>query len=190
MPSLDPQDRASSPVRQPPWLVAAVTVLVGAMSMGLVWPQFFFREEPANPPTKTTPSQLYPPLPILNRRVAMLQQSTDPVERDALCRPFAAYARRLDRILQPDARVFLSGMLGRDNASRLRVYFFLRNYLFPRAVEISLDGKAVAHESWFEGVPSDSPDEIRMKGFDVLLHTPANNFDLQILPLTRKGEPK
>jgi len=129
-------------------------------------------------------------LASLDRRIATLQQIADPVERDKLCTPFSAYGRALDRALPPDARIFLSGVLGQANGSRLRIYYFLRNYLFPRTVEISLDGQAIFHESWFEGVPADSPDELRAKGFDLLLNMPAGGDDIQRMPLSPKGAPR
>ena len=187
MPLRDIQKRRSPAARQPQWSATAVTVVVGAMSAWLTWTQLFPGAEPANQAVR---SNLYPALPSLSQRAATLREIADPVERDKLCTPFSAYARALDRALQSDARVFLSGILGKENGSRLRIYYFLRNYLFPRDVEISLDGKAVFHESWFAGVPTDSPEELRTKGFDLLLHMPTSSDDIQIMPLTSKGVPK
>jgi len=158
------------------------------MSVFLTWPQVFSGPEPAGHPASPKPPTLpNPSLPSLSQRAAMLRQITDPVERDKLCTPFSAYGRSLDRGLPPDARVFLSGIIGRDNGSRRRVYYFLRNYLFPRSVEISLDGKAVFHEEWFEGVPCESPEELRTKGFDLLLLMAPHSDDIQVIPLTPKG---
>ena len=187
MSHLDLEKRPSPAIQQPQWPAIAVTVLVGAMSAWLTWPQLFPGTEP---PNQAARSNLSPPLPRLSQRAATLRQIADPVERDKLCTPFSAYARSLDRVLQPDARVFLSGLLGKENGSRLRIYYFLRNYLFPRDVEISLDGKAVFHESWFAGVPNASPDELRTKGFDLLLHMSTSSDDIQLMPLTSKGVPK
>ena len=164
----------------PPWPIMLVTLLIGVMAVWLAWPQVFPGPDQANEIT----------LPNLNQRASALRQTTDPVERDKFCVPLSAYARALDRALPPDARVFLSGMVGKDNGPRGGYYFFLRNYLFPREVEISLDGKAVYHEGWFEGVPCDSPAELRTNGFDLLLLMPTNSNEIQIIPLTQKGTPK
>ena len=168
-----------------------MTLLVGALSLWLTWSQVVADPEPANETTNPNkPGVLNLTLASLDRRVATLRRTADPVERDKLCTPFSAYARSLDRVLQPDARIFLSGVVGMDNATKMRAYYFLRNYLFPRSVEISLDGMAVFHEWWFEGVPCDSPEELRAKGFDLLLLTPKSGNDIQMMPLSKKGEPR
>ena len=180
MPRPDLQDRTPPARAQAQWPVISVTVLVGAMSVWLAWPRFFPGLQSADEAT----------LANLNRRVAMLRQITDPIERDKLCTPLSAYGRALDRALPPDARVFLSGIIGQDNGPRLRLYYFLRNYLFPRNVEISLGGKAVFKEWWFDGVPCESPAELRRNGFDLLLLMPTNGNDMQIIPLTPKGVPR
>ena len=125
-------------------------------------------------------------LPNLDRRVALLRQVDDPISRDSFNGGFNAFARQLDRTLPKDARIFLSGMLGKSNASQLGYYFILRNYLFPRTVAVSLDGKPVLQEGWFEGIPSDSPSELRANGFDLLLGFSTNNT-LRVIPLTQKG---
>jgi hypothetical protein len=155
-----------------------VTVLIGATAIWLVWPQVFPGPEQANEMT----------LPNLDRRASALRQITDPVKRDSYCVPLSAYARALDRALAPDARLFFSEMLGKTNGPKLGYYFFFRNYLFPRTVEISLDGKAVYHEGWFEGVPCDSLAVLQTNGFDLLVNYESNGFALA--PLTQKGVPR
>jgi hypothetical protein len=162
------------------WPVVAVTLLVGAVAVCLAWPQVFPGPDQANDIT----------LPNLNQRASGLRQISDPVERDRFCVPLSAYGRALDRALPPDVRVFLSGMIGKANGPRLGYYYFLRNYLFPRDVEISLDGKAIFHVDGFEGVPCDSPEVLRTNGFDLLLLMPTNSDNIQIIPLTQKGVPK
>lgn len=157
------------------WEGTAVTVLVAMVALGLTWPELVATDgRPAG-------------LPALDRRADTLAAIADPVERDGLCTPLAAQARALDRRLPEDARVFLSGVVGPGLGPRLRVYYFLRNYLFPRPVEISLDGKARFHEWWFDGVPGDSADELRAHGFDVQLRF-ADDGTLDVVPLTPRGE--
>ena len=119
----------------------------------------------------------------------MLRQVEDPIRRDSFNGGFNAFARQLDQKLPRDARIFLSGMIGKNNESQVGYYFVLRNYLFPRTVAISLDEKPVFHDGWFEGIPCDSPGELRTNGFDLLLGFSTNNT-LRVIPLTQKGAPK
>ena len=127
-------------------------------------------------------------LPVLDRRVTVLRKITDPVERDFLCIRESSGVRRLDRVLSPDARVFVSGMIGETNGSIAGYYFFLRNYLFPRDVQISLGGKTIFHEEgWFEGTPCESPEELRMNGFDLLIRYRCNTNKVELIVLTPKG---
>jgi hypothetical protein len=173
--------KATPPARpRPQWTVILTTVLIGVTAVWLAWPQVFPGPEQANAMT----------LPNLSQRAAELEQITNLVQRDSMCVPLSAYGRSLDLALAPDARVFLSGLIGKDNGGRGGYYFFLRNYLFPRTVEISLDGKALYHEGWFEGVPCDSPAILRTNGFDLLLLMPTNSNNIEIIPLTQKGVPK
>jgi hypothetical protein len=178
MPPPNRQNKTAPARPRREWTVILVTLLVGMTAVWLAWPQVFPGPEQANEPT----------LPNLNQRASALRQITDPVKREYIS--MSAYGRALDRALAPDARVFLSGMIGKDNGPRGGYYFFLRNYLFPRTVEISLDGKTVYHEAWFEGVPCDSPDELRTNGFDLLLLMATNSDQIKIIPLTQKGVPK
>jgi hypothetical protein len=154
-----------------------VTLLVGATAIWLAWPQFFPGPEQANEMT----------LPNLSRRASFLRHIADPVERDKYCVPLSSFGRALDRALPPDARVFFSHMTGETNGPKLGYYFFLRNYLFPREVQISLGDKAIFHETgWFEGTPCDSPAELQTNGFDLLVRYGTNGFTL--VPLTPKGK--
>ena len=161
------------------WPMMLVTLLIGTTAACLAWPQIFSGSGQVNEAT----------LPNLDRRVTMLRQVDDPVRRDSFNGGFSAFARQLDRTLPKDARIFLSGMIGTNNESQVGYYFVLRNYLFPRTVAISLDEKPVFHDGWFEGIPCDSPGELRTNGFDLLLGFSTNNT-LRVIPLTQKGVPK
>jgi len=159
----------------------AVTFLVGGLAVSLLSAQFTESKNPNREPT----------LPELNQRVALLAPLTDPIKRDSYCVPLSAYGRTLDRALAPNARVFLSGMIGEANGPKLGYYFFLRNYLFPREVAISLGTDPVYHEAgWFSGTSCDSPAELQTNGFDLLLRMPTNSNNIEIIPLTQKGVPK
>jgi hypothetical protein len=130
-----------------------------------------------------------PRLQDLDRRAAVLRKITDPVQRDGLCVPLSAYGRALDRALPRDSRVFLSGMVGKTNGGKLGYFYFLRNYLFPRDVEISLDAKPLFKGEWYEGVPCDSAAQLQTNGFDLFIRLGQNDA-FQLIPLTTNGIPK
>jgi hypothetical protein len=153
-----------------------VTVLIAIMALCLVWPQIF--------PDPAQADQMN--LPNLDKRAAMLRQVTNPIQRDSVCIGLSALGRQIDQALQPNARVYLADMLGPTNAPALGYYYFLRNYLFPRDVEISL-GPVVFHDQDIEGVGSDSPEIIKSNGFDIVLAFPNNQ--IQAIPLTTNGVP-
>ena len=156
-----------------------VTIAVGIFALGLVIAEF----------SPATNGSVKMNLPALNQRAALLRQVDDPVRRDAMCIPLSAYSRALDRALDPTARVFLSGMIGKENGGRRGYYFFLRNYLFPRELEISLGRPSVFHNEWTDGTDCDSADVLRTNGFDLFLRF-GSDGNISIIPLTEKGVPK
>jgi hypothetical protein len=151
-----------------------ITLLAAILAVCLVWPQIFPGPDQANAMN----------LPNLDKRAAMLRQTSDPIRRDSVCIGLSAMGRQLDQALQPDARVYLAGMLGTSNAPALGYYYFLRNYLFPRDVQISL-GPVVFADNGFYGTNSDSPAVLQTNGFDIIIGFPNNQ--IQVLPLTSKG---
>ncbi len=153
-----------------------VTVSIAVLALCLAWPQIF------PDPDKTNQINL----PNLDKRADMLRQITDPIQRDSVCVGLSAMGRQLDQALPPNARVYLAGMLGHANAGSLGYYYFLRNYLFPRDVEISL-GPVIYHDEDMEGTNSDSPEVIKAHGFDIILGFPNNQ--IHVLPLTTNGIP-
>jgi hypothetical protein len=154
----------------------AVLLFVGVLAVDLVIAQPDYTQK--NPDLS---------LSLLNQRADFLSQITDPIQRDQNCIGLSAMGRQLDKALAPDARIFISGMLGPTNASKSGYFFFLRNYLFPRDLEISLNTNVICAPDGFEGTPCDSPAELQTNGFDLLIRS-ENNFDL--VPLTKKGLPK
>jgi hypothetical protein len=155
-----------------------VTVCIGIMAVCLLWPQVF----PASDQTE----QLN--LPNLDKRAAMLRQVTDPVQRDQYGIGLSHEGRELDRLLQPDARVYLAGMLGPTNVGGLGYYYFLRNYLFPRDLQISVGKVKFTDNGGFDGADATSADELKSNGFDIVIGFPNNQ--IQVIPLTPKGVPK
>src|ERR1051325_6496732 len=87
-----------------PTLIA--TLLIGAMAAALSWPQIFPSAAQANEPT----------LPNLSKRADTLRQISDPLRRDQMCIGLSAYGRALDKAISKDARVFMSGAIGKENA--------------------------------------------------------------------------
>jgi hypothetical protein len=157
-----------------------VTLVIGIVAIWLAWPQF---SQSSDPNALATLKDLE------TRRLPQMLRATDPIQREGV--GLSVYGRQLDRALPKDARVFLSGMVGKENASRGGYYFFLRNYLFPRKLEISLGQPAVYKSDgsvWVDGNPCDSPDVLRTNGFDLFLRF-GNDNNIQIIPLTQKGVP-
>jgi hypothetical protein len=151
-----------------------ITLLAAILTVCLVWPQIFPGPDQANAMN----------LPNLDKRAAMLRQTSDPIRRDSVCIGLSAMGRQLDQALQPDARVYLANMLGPTNTPALGYYYFLRNYLFPRDVEISV-GPAIFSDKEFDGTNADSPAILQTNGFDIVIGFPNNQ--IQVLPLTQKG---
>ena len=156
-----------------------MTIAVGIVALGMLIAEF----------APATNGSVKMNLPALDQRVAMLRRTDDPIKRDSMCIPLSAYSRALDKAIDPSARVFLSGMIGKENGGRRGYYFFLRNYLFPRELEISLGRPSVFHNEWTDGTDCDSPDILRTNGFDLFLRF-GNDGNISLIPLTEKGVPK
>ena len=152
-----------------------LTLLVGGAALGLITAQFTWAH---NPTCEIS-------LLNLDSRVPLLESATNWVQRENYCVPFAHFARSLDVRLRPDARVFVSGIVGTTNTSESGFYFYLKNYLFPRDVEISLDGKSIAGNDRIYGVPCGSTNVLKARGFDVMIQFSNNAYD--VVALTPKG---
>jgi hypothetical protein len=126
-------------------------------------------------------------LETLRHRATMLAGIADPVQRESHCVAMAALSRALDEELPKNTRIFMSGMLGETNSSTLGYYYFFRNYLFPRDLEISLDGRVTNTVQGFAGVPCDSPQVLTSNGFDLMITVNGGNWKL--IPLTKNGVP-
>jgi hypothetical protein len=153
-----------------------VTILVVAVAAGLVIAQFSYAQDPN--------SQIS--LANLDKRADVLSQITDPVEREKLDIGLSAEGRQLDAVIPKDARVFMTGMVGHTNQPSLGYYYFFRNYLFPRDLEISLD-QGHFGKGGFYGTTTDDPEVARTNGFDLMIRF--DNNSLQFIPLTAKAVP-
>ncbi|MDD5141500.1 MAG: hypothetical protein PHY43_14720 [Verrucomicrobiales bacterium] len=129
------------------------------------------------------------------QRATMLGNETDPLKRDSMCIPLSAFGRSVDAQIPTNARVFLAGMLGPENAGGLGYFYFLSNYLFPREVAISLGQPPVYN---LAGVPQGrnpaSLDELTQAGYDLVLQlTPDGRIESRALkplqPSQIKPEP-
>ena len=180
-------NRSKKPSRQPQlpavpaprkdWSQVVATLALGAVAWGLLRPQFL-----ADPAQAGESS-----LSNLSKRAAMLARISDPVERERHCIGLAAYARSLDRALAKDARVFVGGLVGKENGPRAGYFYFLRNYLFPREVRLSLHGPGTfIGDGSFEGVSTDSLAELQTNGFDLFIQIDPNG-GIRQTPLTPKG---
>jgi len=181
------------------WPAILVTVLVGVFALTLIYPAVF-----------ATDPQGQNRMHLLSKGFPVLRNNENPMQRDTLDfilnggnditdpriapyvqRPMglAALSRAYDQMLPKNARVFLSGMVGKENTSREGYYFFLRNYLFPRDVEISL-GKPAVYLSddtpWMDGIDCTDPDVLRTNGFDLFLKFGSDN-SITPIPLTPNG---
>lgn len=157
-----------------------LTLIIGIMAAGLVVSSLAPASRAADQQTN---------LALLNERAAVLSHVSDPVERDKMCIPLAAYGRALDRALDKNARIFISGVVGTKNTGNGGYYFFLRNYLFPRDVEISLGQPPVFTCEWAAGIDCDSPQVLQSNGFDLLVRL-GSNGQVSLIPLTVKGVPR
>lgn len=166
--------KAGSSLDTPRLIVTILALLVAA---GLVAAQFSYASDPT--------SQIS--LSNLDHRAEALSTITDPVQRDRYGIGLAYSARQINAVLSPDARVFLTDMTGETNAPHLGFYFFLRNYLFPRDVEISLTNGHWGKAGGYLAPACDSPDIIKSNGFDLMIRF--DNNQLQFVPLTPKAVP-
>ena len=126
-------------------------------------------------------------LPNLDKRAAMLRQVSDPIQRDNMCIGLSASARRLDAVLPPHARIYMTGMLGPTNQGSLGWYYFMRNYLYPRDLEIYV-GQGSFTRNGFTGQEADSAEMLKTNGFDLAIVF--QNNQIQLVPLTTNGVPK
>jgi hypothetical protein len=173
-------DEIPTPAPPPParaidWPAVVVTLLVGAAAFGLIAAQFSWAHNPTNQYS----------LANLDARVPLLESTTNWVQREQYCVPFAHFARDLDSRLRPNARVFITGIVGSTNMSHAGFYFYLKNYLFPRDVEISLDGKSIIGNDRFYGVPCSSTNVLKANGFDMMIKF--SNSMQQVITLTSNG---
>jgi hypothetical protein len=178
----------SPPPRAIRWPRAVVTVLVGVVAVGLVvvqlvWAAQFARaqSDPASPKNQAIlGNQLS--LSLLDDRATKLEADTNWNDH---CIGLAAMGRELDAALAPGARVFVPEMLGPTNLPKAGYYYFMKNYLFPREVAISLDGKSTGTSDGFYGIPCDSPEVLRSNGFDVIIDF--TDRGPRVTPLTPKA---
>ncbi len=152
------------------------------MAIGLVAAQFSYAQDPQGPQSQIS-------LSSLSQRATFLGQITNLIERDQYCVPLSSLGRKLDAAFAPDAKVFMTGMLGPTNNGATGYYYYFRNYLFPRHLQISLDGKATYGEDGFSGIPCDSPDILKSNGYDAVILFQDGNIQ-NVIALTPKAARK
>lgn len=95
-----------------------------------------------------------------------LARLTEIADRDNAANMAAPADRRLDLELPPEARVFMTGMTGTNNAGKAGNYYYLAYFLFPREVAVSLDPPHITADG-IHGRTTDSDQEMLTNGFDV-----------------------
>jgi hypothetical protein len=126
------------------------------------------------------------------QRATILGNETDPIKRDSMCIPLSAFGRSVDAQIPTNARVFMAGMLGPENAGGLGYYFFLTDYLFPREVSISLGQPPTYNLAGVaQGRNPASLDELSNAGYDLVLQlTPDGHVESKVLkPLGKPPGP-
>jgi hypothetical protein len=156
-----PSQNAASPAngfsRWLEWLAALAVVLVAAAA---VYESFF-----ADP--QQSGQGMYSQF---QQRATALGNVTDPIQRDSMSIPLSAFGRSMDAQMPTNARVFLAGMLGPENAGGLGYYYFLTYYLFPREVAISLGQPQTYNLAGVaQGRNPTNLDELKQAGYDLVM---------------------
>ena len=111
-------------------------------------------------------------LPQLFERQAMLAALTNDVARDGACIPLSVYCRNLAQALPENARIYMTNMLGPENAGKCGYLYFMRYYLFPREVAIALNQTARHTSKGATGIPAESDSQLRAAGYDIVVDFP------------------
>lgn len=166
------------------WLERCAVVLVVLVALAAVRGVFFPKDAEINMGLSQ--------FSIHQKRAEMLARESDPIKRDSLCIPLSAFGRSIDAQLPPDARVFLLGMLGKENEGKLGYYYFLTYYLFPREVAIAMDKPAVfVLTGEATGRNPASASELAQAGYTLAMQeTPDGRWQSQLLKPTPQPAPE
>ena len=125
-------------------------------------------------------------------RGKLLANIPDIVKRDDMVSVTSGGDRRFDMQLPANARLFITGVTGTTNTSKLGYYYYLTYYLFPREVAVSLDQPRFAMDG-FQGRSTESDAEIWANGFDMrldLMPDASLNFKTpRVLPMREPTNP-
>jgi hypothetical protein len=166
--------------------IRLVTLLLGAAAAVLFVKQVEYVLPEPVPGARDYDDHYFHSLASKGQRAHLFRLRPNPIDREMSCLPMAAFARSLDERIKPEARIFVSGVLGTNDLRRTALYCVLRNYLFPREMEISLDGRPVQVGSGYDGVPYKTRGGLRTNGFDIIVEINPDNT-VTLFPLTRKG---
>jgi hypothetical protein len=96
--------------------------------------------------------------------------AADVVRREFMATTSSGNFRQLDQAIAPDARVFASGLIGKENGRRLGNFFWAIYYLFPRHIAASLDvPPRFTSAGWLDGRDARSSEELLQRGYDLQL---------------------
>jgi hypothetical protein len=94
----------------------------------------------------------------------------DPVGREFEATATSGILRQIDDSLDPQARVFVKGVLGEANGLRLGNLFAVNHHLFPRPIAISVGAPPQFQPGgWFTGQPPDSDEQLLALGYDIIM---------------------
>jgi len=105
-------------------------------------------------------------VPAIAHRAWGISEVTNIVDRDFLFHG-AGSNRYLELTLPPNFRIFMTGIVGPTNAIHAGNYYFLSYYVFPRTVDVNLDGPVRFTPQGFEGRTSNDRSELLAHGYDL-----------------------
>ena len=154
------------------WLEWCAVGAAAAVALAAVYQTFF-----ADP--QKTGQGMYSQF---QQRATMLGSETDPIKRDSMCIPLSAFGRSIDAQIPTNARVFLAGMLGKENAGGLGYFYFLNYHLFPREVAISMVPPVYNLGGFVQGREPTNLDELSQAGYDLVLQlAPDGHMESRVL---------
>jgi len=122
----------------------------------------------------------------LSKVANVLRQESDSARREDLfsaeSADFPGSFRLMDGRIPADARIFLLGMLGPENAGKMGFYYYLTYYLYPREVVISLVQPPTFKLDGVFGRNPASLDELKQAGYDFVMQvTPDKKWHIKLL---------
>lgn len=103
--------------------------------------------------------------PALAARTARLVRDD---ARDAAI-PLMDYASRVSAVVPPDGKLYMPGMCGSNNVNKAGYLYFLQYKMYPRPVDIALDGSVSQDLAGFHGTQPRSDTDLLQRGYSATL---------------------